>query len=169
VRRRPRLTRARVRELLHYDPQTGAFRWRKCFRTKVRPGDVAGFLERRERYRLICINGRNYPAHQLAWFYMKGRWGRPMIDHRDGNPTNNRWKNLRVATSSQNNANRPRPRHNTSGFKGVHFNAGRGKWQASICKDWRTIYLGLFATPEAAHAAYAAAARKLFGEFARPE
>jgi len=167
VKKRRRLTRARLRELLRYDPETGEFRWLKDSRM-VRAGDLAGCLDR-EHYWVICIDYRNYPAHQLAWLHVTGRWGRPMIDHRDGNPANNRWSNLRVATSSQNNANRCRPRHNTSGFKGVHFNAQRRKWAATICKDWRTIYLGLFLTPEAAHAAYVAAARKLFGEFARVE
>jgi HNH endonuclease/AP2 domain len=165
VRKRRRLTRARLRELLDYDPESGEFRWRKDF-PRVSAGDVAGCFDR-EGYRVISIDCRSYPAHQLAWFYMTGRWGRPMIDHRDGNRANNRLSNLRVATSSQNNANRPLPRHNTSGFKGVHFDRRLRKWKACICKDWRTKYLGVFPTPEAAHAAYVAAARKLHGEFAR--
>ena len=98
---------------------------------------------------------------------MTGEWGRPAIDHRDGNSTNNRWSNLRRATPSQNNANRRRPRHNTSGYKGVYFRWGF--WRACIKRNGRRIYLGVFATPEEAHAAYVAAARKLFGEFARPD
>src|SRR5262249_16415636 len=117
----------------------------------------------------IRIAQRMYREHQLAWFYMTGRWGRPTIDHRDGNAANNRWNNLRRATWSQNNANRRRPRHNTSGYKGVYFDRTSGNWRAHICKDWHTNYLGLFPTAEAAHAAYAAAARKHHGEFARVE
>jgi hypothetical protein len=58
-------------------------------------------------------------------------------------------------------------RHNTSGFKGVCRCRESGKWRASISKNGRWIHLGRFATPQAAHAAYADAARKLFGEFAR--
>ena len=100
---------------------------------------------------------------------MMGTWGRPMIDHRDGNPANNRWSNLRLATHSQNNANRRRPRHNTSGFKGVSFDRRVGKWKATICKEGHTMCLGWFDTPQAAHKAYVKAARMLFGELARVE
>jgi hypothetical protein len=146
--------------MLHYDPQTGQFRWRKRFRKKGRACYVAT---------LICIQGRIYAAHQLAWLYMTGRSGRLTIDHRDGDPANNRWANLRRATRSQNSANRCRPRHNTSGFKGVCRCRKSGKWRASICKNRRTIHLGRYSTRQAAHVAYVAAARKLFGEFARPK
>jgi HNH endonuclease/AP2 domain len=161
LRKRPRLTRARLRELLHYDRDTGEFRWWKRVGNEVRLGERAGYLE-------IRLDNRTYQAHQLAWRYMTGRWCRPMIDHRDGDGTNNRWTNLRRATPSQNTANR-RPQNNSSGYKGVDLHRRLGRWRAVICKKGRRIYLGSFATPEAAHAAYAAAARKLFGEFARPE
>jgi hypothetical protein len=159
VRKRPRLTRARLRDLLHYDPRTGEFRRRKSSRKNGRTGYVAT---------LITIDGQFYPAHQLAWLYMTGRWGRPMIDHRDGDPANNRWANLRLATRSQNAANKRRPQHNTSGFKGVSRCAS-GKWRARVSKNGRAIHLGRYSTPQAAHDAYVAAARKLFGEFARME
>ncbi|MBV9127076.1 MAG: HNH endonuclease [Verrucomicrobia bacterium] len=161
MQKHPRLTRARLRELLHYDPDTGEFRWWKRVGNEVRLGEKAGYLE-------IRIDKRVYQAHQLAWRYMTGHWCRPLVDHRDGDATNNRWTNLRRATPSQNNANSRRPRHNTSGYKGVSLRKS-GRWQAVICNKGRLISLGTFATPEAAHAAYAAAARKLFGEFARPE
>ena len=104
----------------------------------------------------------------VAWLYMTGRWCRPEIDHRDGDATNNRWANLRRASRSQNAAKRGRPRNNSSGFKGVSL-CESGKWRAKIRKGGRCLYLGRFATPQEAHAAYAAAARKLFGEFARVE
>jgi HNH endonuclease len=161
VKNHPRLTRARLRELLHYDKKTGEFRWLERVGNELRPGIVAGSVH-------ICVEGRNYSAHQLAWLYVTGRWGRPMIDHSDGNSTNNRWSNLRRATASQNNANSRRSRQNTSGYKGVTLVPySRRRWQAVIYKNRRRIYLGTFATPQAAHAAYVAAARKVHGKFAR--
>jgi hypothetical protein len=162
VKTRPRLTRARLRELLHYDKKTGEFRWWERVDDGIHLGQTTGHVR-------IRIDGRTYLAHQLAWFYMKGRWCRPLIDHRDGDSTNNRWSNLRRATHSQNSANRRRTRHNTSGHKGVRLCRGSGRWQALIRKDGQQVCLGTYDTPEAAHAAYAAAARKLFGKFARPE
>jgi hypothetical protein len=162
VRKRPRLTRARLRELLHYDEETGEFRWWRRAGDEICLGNVAGCVRR-------CILGRSYRAHQLAWLYVKGRWGRPMIDHRDGDATNNRWSNLRRATASQNSANSRRRRTNTSGYRGVWLCGRSRRWRACITKAGRRRHLGTFATPEAAHDAYVAAARKLFGEFHRPE
>jgi HNH endonuclease/AP2 domain len=167
VQRRPRITRARLRDLLHYDSETGEFRWRKRLSRSTHAGDAAGTPEG-SGYRKITIEGRQYAAHQLAWLYMTGKWCSVIIDHRDGDRSNNRWANLRRATQSQNCANRSRHRNNRSGFKGV-TRTDSGRWRAGIQKNGRGYNLGLFATPQEAHAAYAAAARKLFGEFARAE
>jgi hypothetical protein len=87
------------------------------------------------------------------------------IDHANGITSDNRLCNLRLATASQNHANSRRARNNTSGYKGV--SRFRDKWRANVTKDNRKIFLGLFDAPEAAHAAYCAAATELHGEFAR--
>jgi hypothetical protein len=168
VKTRRRLTRARLRELLHYDPETGEFRWLKRMSQAVRAGDIAGTLNKTHHYWSITIKGSHHRAHHLAWLYMTGKWCRLLIDHRDGNPSNNRWDNLRKATVWQNNANRCRQRNNVCGFKGVTRNRW-GTWSAVINKKGRRRHLGTFPTPQAAHQAYVAAARKLFGEFARTE
>jgi HNH endonuclease/AP2 domain len=159
------LTRARLRELLRYDPKTGQFSWHR--RPGNRPGPRARHLPRQQNGQCIRIDGRVYNENQLAWFYMKGRCGKPTIDHRDGDCTNNRWTNLRRATHSQNNANRRRPRHNTSGYKGVYPGRRPGQWLAQIGWEGRMHYLGTFQTRQAAHAAYVAASRKYHGQFAR--
>jgi hypothetical protein len=165
---RPALTQERLQKLLHYDPQTGEFRWRVRMRPNIQAGDLAG-TRMRSDYWCIHLDGRNYRAHQLAWLYMKGEWGRPVIDHRDGNPLNNRWRNLRLASHANNAANRPRLCSNTSGFKGVTFDRRRGNWFAQITKQGRRYWIGRYATAQEAHEAYATAARLLFGEFARTE
>jgi hypothetical protein len=164
VAKRRRVSRARLRALLDYDSKTGEFRWRKR-RGAVKPGDIAGTLM--QGYRKIMIDGRTYAAHHLAWLYKKGNWCSQMIDHRDFDPSNNCWTNLRRATRSQNSANRRVSSNNACGLKGV--SPERDRWRATICKNRRRYHLGKFATPQAAHAAYAKAARKLFGEFARTE
>jgi hypothetical protein len=160
------VTRARLRELLHYDPETGEFRWLKSVKRSLQSGDIAGTIDS-QGYRRIIINGRIYRAHHLAWLYMRGNWCSLVIDHRDGDPANNRWANLRSATRSQNSANRRLHRNNVCGLKGVSPYGRR--WCATICKNGRIHHLGIFLTPQAAHAAYVEAARKLFGEFARTE
>jgi hypothetical protein len=56
---------------------------------------------------------------------------------------------------------------NESGLKGVKWHRGAKKWQSRIFFQGKEIYLGLFKTPQEAHAAYCKAAKELFGEFAR--
>ena len=94
--------------------------------------------------------------------------GLPMVDHINGDGLDNRRANLRGATAAQNSANARLRRDSTSGFKGVHRNGPRGlPWRAQIHKGGKKHHLGLFESPEVAARAYDAAARELFGEFAR--
>lgn len=88
-------------------------------------------------------------------------------DHIDGNGLNNTRANLRSASSSQNAFNRRIPSTNSSGFKGVSWHKRIRKWQAKIGCQGKVTYLGYFATAEEAARAYNAAARELFGEYAR--
>jgi len=89
------------------------------------------------------------------------------IDHKDRDKGNDTLGNLRIATVSQNNANRGRPKNNKSGFKGVSWRRTAKKWAAHIKRaPDRQRLIGLFDRPEDAAAAYDAEARRLFGEFA---
>ena len=154
------VTADRLRELLDYNPETGVFT-RKVTRGPSVAGSVAG-NKRKNGYVYIMVDGVRYLAHRLAWFYVHGVDPLVEIDHKDRNPSNNAIANLRLADRSGNSSNRefgiPK-----SGFRGVYQQKRR--WWARICKDGQHFNLGSFPTPEAAHAAYADAARKLFGEF----
>jgi hypothetical protein len=161
------LTAERLREVLSYNPETGAFTWLVSTSNRIRVGDVAGSV-RPDGYRKICVDGRQYLAHRLAYLYVTGEWPAEYLDHINGNPGDDRWANLRSATGTQNSANKRKQRNNTSGFKGVLRHAARKKqWQARIGINGHGKCLGYFDTPENAHAAYVAAAVKRFGEFAR--
>lgn len=100
---------------------------------------------------LSRILNRNLDPYELA-------------DHINGNSLDNRRCNLRLATTSQNNANRGKHRNNRSGFKGV-FRNGK-KWRAVISTNGKAVHIGTFDTPEEAHEAYKIRAIQLFGEFA---
>ena len=151
------LTAERLKELLHYDPETGVFTWIKTVKRGGRAsvGDTAGSMMLNSRIG-IGVEGTLYYAHRLAWLYIYGRWPVTGIDHIDGDPTNNRLCNLREATQAQNNQNRSSipMKTNKSGFMGVSWEAKRKKWFASIRNNGKTVYLGRHSTPELAHAAY---------------
>ena len=90
-------------------------------------------------------------------------------DHDNRNKLDNRRKNLRLATPSQNSMNSTKKANNTSGYKGVSWNVQKKKWSAIVSKNGKHEYVAFFNTPEEAHEAYRAAAQKLHGEFARYE
>ena len=162
-----KITASELRALFAYDPQTGIFTRKFATHGKggSKPiGSVAGF-DATDGRRYMDIQGKRYYAHRLAWLYMTGDW--PVeVDHRNCDPLDNRWDNLRLATRSQNNANMPIKRHNTSGFKGVSWNRRRNLWRAQICVNKRRYDLGHYRTPQQASEAYNQAAQRHFGEFA---
>lgn len=95
-----------------------------------------------------------------------GRSTNKIIDHINGNPLDNRLKNLRFVTYSQNNFNR-KPRKKASKYKGVSRTKTKNvRWTARIKFKEKELYLGSFGTQKEAAIAYDTEARKLFGEFA---
>ena len=152
------LTAERVRELLHYDPETGVFLWRVRYQ-RVKIGDVAGCLHP-DGYIRITISRRRFYSHRLAWLHVYGEWPTAEVDHINGSRSDNRLANLRAASHSENQHNRRKKQaNNRSGFLGVW--PYRGKFRASIKFDGKPLHLGTFPTPEEAHAAYVAAKRRL--------
>lgn len=161
-----RLTIARLRELLVYDPETGIFR-NRISRRRVRAGAVAGCINS-QGYVIICIDYVHYRAHHIAWLYHYGRWPEGgEMDHEDMVRHHNAIANLREATQSLNNANRRAYSNNKSGYKGVYWHRRNKKWIAMVRKDRKGIHVGSFDCPKAAHEAYLARAEELFGQFAR--
>jgi hypothetical protein len=119
-------------------------------------------------YRMIAIAGfGTFPEHRLAWLYVYGCLPSVDTDHINGDKGDNRIANLREASRSENSFNRPAPKSNKSGVKGVHFDRGRQKWMAYIKKDWKRYHLGRFDTMEEAVAARHQADITMNGKFAR--
>ena len=68
-----------------------------------------------------------------------------MVDHINGNTLDNRRSNLRAVDCRTNGQNRVKmPANNTSGFRGVWFNAKRQRWIAQAKKDGRVHRIGSF-------------------------
>ena len=147
------LTQAELKEVLHYDPESGIFRWRFAKPNGVKPWNVAG-APNSNLYVKIYIKKKMHSAHRLAWLYMTGAWPPEYIDHVDGDVSNNKWSNLRTASAKQNMENLRLSKRNTSGFRGVIWKKDVKKWRAQVGHRGRALTIGLFATKiEAAEAA----------------
>lgn len=154
---------SQVRDYIRYDPWTGIITYRRDLNSNNwLPARVGhnGYASVYLTKELSTIY-----AHRVAWFLWFGKWPTHEIDHENGIKTDNRLWNIREATRSQNAANQPLRAGKR--FKGIGRNKSGLPFKATIRVNWKSIYLGSYATEEEAAAAYNVAATKHFGSFAR--
>jgi hypothetical protein len=127
------LTQVKLKELLHYDPETGLWTWIKR-RSGVTQGSAgtARFDDRRQ----IRVLGKFYLASRLAWLYMTGEWPGE-IDHINRDKGDDRWDNLREVNHSQNMLNRDWSERSGS-MRGIQKDGNQ--WKVMI----RNMYFGHF-------------------------
>lgn len=89
------------------------------------------------------------------------------VDHENRNPLDNRRKNLRIATKSENSINSKIYKNNTSGFRGVGWHKGIKMWYASLCINQKDVHIGYYENKIDAAKAYDKKAKELFGKFAK--
>lgn len=139
------------RAAFSYDPETGVF-CRLATNTSVRSTSAS--------YATVSLDGGSVYAHRLAWAMVHGGWPEEPLDHINGDRTDNRIANLRAVPQKLNCRNCRISKNNRSGANGVYWSNGRRKWVAQIMVDYRTRYLGIFETIEAAIKARKAAERE---------
>ena len=142
----------KIEDLVTYDPETGMFKWLDSSRKKNKgwylPTETwAG--DRKHFIRYVQIYRKNYSAHRLAWYLMKGEWP-SIIDHINRNALDNSFCNLREATQQENSQNRD--------CAGVTKNGK--KYRARIFINKKNITIGTFKTEEEARTAYLEAKAK---------
>lgn len=135
------------------------------WRTGPRTGYEAGHSGRLG-YRRVEVLKERLQTHRIIWAMTHGAWPAQWVDHKDGDPTNNRPSNLREASPAENTRNRKRPRTNTSGVKGVCWEKNKRKWQVHIRVDGHKKFVGFAADLTHGAAMYADAAKRFHGEFA---
>ena len=153
--------------LCHYNKANGNFTRLKKTNTKQKIGEEMGTLDKKSGYIRLKINGYTYLAHRLAYYYVNKVWPANLIDHIDGDKTNNIFNNLRDATYAQNNTNSKPHRDSLTGIKGIWYSKARDKYIAEICSNYKRIYIGSYDTIHEAKAAYNNMATKLQKQFAR--
>lgn len=156
-----------IRQLLDYDPATGALTWR--------PRTPDMFVARGQRPQLTCANNWNaifagkpigqagqkgylvlrlnhvaHLAHRIAFVHYHGRWPAEQIDHINGNRADNRIENLREVSNIENSHNTGIRANNSTGIVGVQYHKRNGKrpWVAGIKVNYQQVYLGSFASQQ---------------------
>jgi hypothetical protein len=142
-------------------------RWKwNARRHRARPQDqTVRWYAARSEY----IAGKNYTVFMHRQILGLASGDESEVDFWNGNGLDNRRRNLRPCTGTQNNANR-NSRAKISGFKGVYFTSGRElkkPYRVTIMRNGLSVYLGHFATAEEGAKAYDLAATRIFGTFAK--
>jgi len=164
-----------LRECFMYDAETGVLTWKERSREHFATanawstwnskfaGTTAGWVHSKKGYHTVSVDWCGYKKTRLIWKWVTGEEPPHEIDHKDRNPGNNRWANLRESTPREQSYNRVRKAINPTGHRGV---APYGtKFRAQITwkgVPWRSIH---FDTPEEAAIAYEDMASVLHGEF----
>ena len=99
-------------------------------------------------YLLGQIQARKFLSQRVIWKWMTGEEP-TVVDHEDGQPGNNRWKNLKDGSKQKNHQNCKKYRSNSSGQMGV-TQVPSGRWAAYIKVDKRKKHLGTFESYEEA-------------------
>jgi hypothetical protein len=147
------ITQSRLKELLHYNLDTGEFTWIVPTSYRVRCGDVAGNVHH-SGYRTISINKTVYKAQDLAFVYMVGRPPKNRAFHINGIYDDNSWTNLIECDLSEPGYSRIKYKAKTSAYRGVSWNNRANKWRATITVNSRHIHLGYFKVEIDAHKRY---------------
>ena len=135
------MTQKELKKNLEYNKYTGIFIWKS-----KRTGKEAGCNTK--TYIYICINGKLFMAHRLAWLYVYGEFPKQDIDHINRDRYDNRIKNLRDVNAKINGQNRSIGINNTSGTIGVIWDKRRMKYQANIRYNKINKFLGYFSKLE---------------------
>lgn len=136
-----------LRDKLEYNHETGLLKW-KVF---VGPGqkEYAGLPTKKKPYGQVMFKRKSYGTHRIAWYLYYGKMPMGMVDHINGDPTDNRICNLREVTARQNQCNRSNHRKGKIAY--ANWSNKSKKYKSELSFKNKTIYLGLFNCAEDAH------------------
>ncbi|NOR58447.1 MAG: HNH endonuclease [Sulfurimonas sp.] len=139
------LTQERLKELIHYCPESGLFT-RVITRGSAKKGGSVGVTDANNGYMRVKIDGKNYLLHRLAFLYMEGEFPVGQVDHPNHIRDDNRWCNLRKVTQTENQRNASLRKDNKTGFTGVRWHKLNRKWNSSCSVNGSVISLGSYVT-----------------------
>ena len=124
-----------------FEYKDGCLYYRNSYGQRARKGSRAGYLD--GGYRKVRFNGINHGEHRVIWVMHFGDTG-SILDHIDGNPSNNRIENLREVTSLGNAQNAKTRKDNTSGHRNVYWNKKKRYWEVRVNLKGKQMYVGSF-------------------------
>jgi len=151
----------RLREAFNYDPETGVLTWQIRTSNRSHVGKEVGSPDG-QGYRILMLDKCLLRTHRVAFAHYYGTWPTGFIDHINGNRSDNRISNLRDVSNAENLQNNLKPQRNsTTGLRGACVTKYPGVFAAEISANGVRHRLGMFRSPEAAHAAYLQAKQSL--------
>lgn len=142
-----------LKSIFDYRPISGEFYLKKDLPYNRKKGTKTGFKS--SGYIVVRLDGIQYLGHRLAWAIHNGYWPDGMIDHINGNRTDNRISNLREVTSRINQNNFKRHRDGLL----VGATKSGSKWICKINVDGKQVFLGTFDSEKEAHEEYLLASK----------
>ena len=148
------ISQQELQERLSYDPKSGLLTWKvrpeNTFKTKrdwaswnAKFSNKPAFTAISNGYRVGTINNVGLRAVRVIYTLMTGTEPE-MIDHIDGNRSNDSWVNLRSVSAAENLKNMKKYKTNKSGVTGVSWDKTKNKWKATIGHNGKSINLGRF-------------------------
>lgn len=136
------LTQELLKKVVTYDPETGYFHLNKYRGRRSCSFSPDGYVR-------VSVYRQKRFAHRLAFLYMTGKWP-PIgihVDHVNGNPSDNRWVNLRLLTPKENQACKRLPSadragRGASGISGVYWDGRKSRWYVQIRRRNKVHYGG---------------------------
>lgn len=156
------ITQNELLKNVRYCPESGKF-YKRIGQGGVASGSETGTFN--GRYMTISVNGSRMLAHRAAFLYMTGEVP-AIVDHIDGNKTNNAWGNLREASRSQNCQNAKQFRTNSSGEKGVYWSKRDNKWKVTLDCCGKRFWFGQYKNKDEAIKVARKERARLHGQFA---
>jgi hypothetical protein len=156
-----------LKEVLTYNKDTGEFFWIKPGGARVLSKPAGGKNSQGYIQIEVSYGGKRNAiyAHRLAFLFENGSWPEKVVDHKNGNPSDNRIENLRQCDQRQNVINTGIKRDNTIGYKGLR-KLKNGKYIA-VYKNGKQMHIGTYLCPRDAAIAYDKAILAAHGEFAK--
>lgn len=132
-----KITQAELKDIMHYDGETGIFTRIKKTARRQKIGEIVG-VNCKNGYLKCGIKNKEYYLHTLAWLYVYG-YLPEQLDHINHDRKDNRISNLRAVSDIENSKNHSMSKANTSGMTGVSFYEKENVWLAQICHSYKKM------------------------------